>query len=160
MKDDATNADDNPKPRRWLTYSLRSLVALMLVSCVGFAWFGFHWRAYRRWHAAVQPWEAIGGTVNYDWRQEEIVTLVFSRTRVTDAVLVHLRELKQLKNLHLTHTQVTDVGLVCLCELKQLQVLNFSATEVSDAGVVRHYGATKTRENHLVAQSPSSARLG
>ncbi|MEK6239089.1 MAG: hypothetical protein N2C14_30605 [Planctomycetales bacterium] len=37
-------ADDSPKPRRWLTFSLAGLMTFTALACVGFAWFGFHWR--------------------------------------------------------------------------------------------------------------------
>ncbi|MEK6238141.1 MAG: hypothetical protein N2C14_25795, partial [Planctomycetales bacterium] len=52
---------DQPIPprRRWLTYSLRSMVGLMFLASVGFAWFGFHWRAKQKERAAVSAVENL-----------------------------------------------------------------------------------------------------
>jgi serine/threonine protein kinase len=57
-------------------------------------------------------------------------------TPVTDAGLVHLKELKSLTTLDLRETQLTDAGLVHLKELKNLTGLILQGTKVTDAGLV------------------------
>jgi hypothetical protein len=58
------------------------------------------------------------------------------RTKVTDAGLKELAELKGLKELHLQETKVTDAGLKELAGLKGLQELHLrGCREVTDAGV-------------------------
>ncbi|MEK6238140.1 MAG: hypothetical protein N2C14_25790 [Planctomycetales bacterium] len=160
-----SESPDQPKPttRRWLTYSLRSLVALMFLACVGFTWLGYVWRAKQKERAAVAALEKLGATVDYDYHFAEDGFPLASRPDppgpawqrallgddwfaaphcvfcwgepFTDADLVHLRELKQLQWLYLHDTQVTDAGLIHLCELKQLRELVLQGTQVTGEGV-------------------------
>ena len=55
---------------------------------------------------------------------------------MTDAGLVHLKGLTELKELDLSDTRVTDVGLVHVKGLTKLQYLDPSGTQVTDAGLV------------------------
>ena len=54
--------------------------------------------------------ETLGGRVSQN-EQGEVVTVVLSRTRVTDADLAHLAGLTALATLNLADTQVTDAGV-------------------------------------------------
>lgn len=56
-------------------------------------------------------------------------------TKVTDAGLAHIAEMKNLTRLHLEKTAVTDAGLVKLSKLRKLEYLNLYGTQVSDAGL-------------------------
>ena len=63
-------------------------------------------------------------------------------TRITDAGLVHLSGLTNLRDLWLTGTGVgltgtgvTDAGLVHLSGLKKLEVLDLDGTGVTDSGL-------------------------
>jgi beta-lactamase regulating signal transducer with metallopeptidase domain/Leucine-rich repeat (LRR) protein len=53
----------------------------------------------------------------------------------TDAGLVYLKGLTELRRLGLYGTQVTDAGLVNLKGLSKLEVLNLSFTRITDAGI-------------------------
>src|SRR5207253_160541 len=55
--------------------------------------------------------------------------------KVTDAGLKELRELKNLQTLYLNGTKVTDTGLKELKDLKNLRTLEVAFTAVTDAGV-------------------------
>ncbi|MEK6234406.1 MAG: hypothetical protein N2C14_06820 [Planctomycetales bacterium] len=131
---------DSPKPRRWMTYSLRGMFALMVIASVGFAWFGAVWNAKQREREAVAAFEELGAAFIYDYQLNEdgewinppldppgpawLRSLLgddwsaapqhlqlTANIHVTDADLVHLRELKQLKTLAIAFTQVTDEGV-------------------------------------------------
>ena len=71
------------------------------------------------------------------------------RTEVTDAGLVQLEELIQLRYLDLTRTEVTDAGLAHLKGLINLQTLELARTNVTDAGVdVLQMALPKCRIDH------------
>ena len=57
------------------------------------------------------------------------------KTAITDAGLVHLKGLINLKRLILADTQITDAGLVHLRGLKRLQELEVSNTRVTDTAL-------------------------
>ena len=56
---------------------------------------------------------------------------------MTDAGLAHLKELMQLRRLHLKNSQVSDVGLGHLAALTRLELLTVSRQKVTDAGVLQ-----------------------
>jgi hypothetical protein len=64
----------------------------------------------------------------------EDLTVAFSKS-ITDAGLVHLSGLSQLKILSLRRTDITDAGLKHLLPLENLEELNLSETEVTFDGV-------------------------
>ncbi len=64
-----------------------------------------------------------------------VLLSVGQNPEVTDAGLVHLKELGQLRDLRLYATKVTDAGLVDLNEMTQLTHLYLSDTAVTDGGM-------------------------
>lgn len=56
-------------------------------------------------------------------------------TKITDAGLVHLKELPNLKYLDLRFTRITDVGLGHLKGVKKLENIYLGGTKVTPAGV-------------------------
>src|SRR5262249_19638942 len=56
-------------------------------------------------------------------------------TKVSDAGLTHLKELKALTHLYVSNTKVSDAGLIHLKELKGLTSLGLAILPVSDAGL-------------------------
>ncbi len=78
-------------------------------------------------------------------KDQPIVRVELSRTKVTDAGLKHLAGLKQLRTLYLDHTKVTDAGLKHLSGLRQLQWLHLGHTQVTDAGLKHLAGAHAAR---------------
>ena len=65
-----------------------------------------------------------------------LTSLVLSVTQVTDAGLVHLKDLEGLTSLDLHTTKVTDAGLAHVKDLKGLKELRLDGTQVTDAGLV------------------------
>jgi hypothetical protein len=57
------------------------------------------------------------------------------RTRITDAGLVYISKLKNLRNLYLNDTKISDSGLIYLRDLKKLVELDLSNTNVTDKGL-------------------------
>ena len=156
IPDVTTPSPSTPRPRRrWLQFSLRTLLVVMLVLGCGLAWFARE--VEREWaqrEAAVTirkmggrveyvavsggmiptavAW--LGGLIDHDL-SGYVASVSLKGTRVSDAGLVHLQRLTQLVELNLDNTQVSDAGLVHLQGLTQLRWLSLHETRVSDAGV-------------------------
>ena len=77
--------------------------------------------------------ERVGG----EWMRgfDEVVGVDLRHAQVTDAGLVHLTGLANLKKLYLRGTQITDAGLVHLKGHKSLQWVSVYSTPVTDAGL-------------------------
>ena len=65
----------------------------------------------------------------------DLVALGLTGTRVTDAGLVHIKDMKRLGDLELTDTKVTDAGLAHLTKLGHLGILSLYGTKVTDLGL-------------------------
>jgi len=63
--------------------------------------------------AAVKMIEELGGKVRVDDKRpgKPVVAVSLEGTKVTDAGLKELKELKSLRSLYLMHTKVTDAGV-------------------------------------------------
>ena len=88
---------------------------------------------------AITAIRRLGGRVDLDEKKPGKPAVYVSLNReegVTDAGLVHLKELAGLEELWLTETTVTDAGLVHLKGLTRLEKLNLQQTKVGDAGLV------------------------
>ncbi len=72
---------------------------------------------------------------------EKLRSLYLDGSDVTDAGLVNLKSLTNLKRLDLSFTQVTDAGLVHLKGLTKLKYLGLNRTQVTDEGVKKLQGA-------------------
>jgi hypothetical protein len=162
-----------PKPRRrWLQFSLRTLMVLMLLISVPLGWLAFKMRQATEQRAVVRQIEELGGTAVHcgqfepleKWPPRVPSWLLnalgddFFRTinyvalcgsKVTDAELVRLRALPQLRSLYLRGSQVTDAGLVCLPGLTRLEELSLANTRVSDAGLTHLRALTQLRTVNL-----------
>lgn len=62
-------------------------------------------------------------------------SLTLGATKVTDAGLIHLLEMEQLRELSLFSLKITDTGVMQLKRLVNLQALVLSDTQVTDAGL-------------------------
>jgi hypothetical protein len=143
----------SPAPkRRWFQFSLRTLLLVMLVACLGLAPIAYEQHKAIRQQAAVAAIQKLGGRVEYDrslpsrsaWLRvllgddsyRNATGLDLSQTQVTDADLEYVRELPQLRWLAVSETMATDAGLAHLSGLTRLQNLNLGETQVTDAGLV------------------------
>ncbi len=62
-------------------------------------------------------------------------SVYFTRVRITDADLKHLKGLTSLKKLKLNHSPITDAGLKRLQSLTNLVQLHLADTKITDAGL-------------------------
>src|SRR5215475_10522525 len=87
--------------------------------------------------AAVKMIEKLGGTVTRDDKRpgKPVVVVDLRGTKITDAGLKELKELKNLQEVVLFRTAITDAGLKELKELKSLQWLHLGFTKITDAGL-------------------------
>ena len=138
--------------RRW--FQLTMLV-VMTLACVGLGWLAYERNEVRKRRQAIAAIQEFGGDVRFDVKKPfrpkwlrpllgddsagevEAVGHWGAGGGITDAQLVHLRGLTELKFLDLRrHPQLTGAGLVHLQNLTELEILELSDTQVSDAGLV------------------------
>ena len=74
-------------------------------------------------------------------------SLYLTAIEITDAGLVHLKGLANLKWLNLAVTQVTDAGLVHLKGLTKLEGLNLARTQVTYTSVEHAFRLQSTFES-------------
>lgn len=84
----------------------------------------------------------VGADVRLEEGQISLINLGRSSRRLTDDGLKHLKELTNLKQLHLygqpgNQREITDAGLAILESLPMLENLNVSHTKVTDAAIAR-----------------------
>jgi len=149
-----TPATSKPR-RRWLRFSLRTLLVLMLLFGAVFGWFAREVQQARAHREAVKAIEKLGGGVTLvpasggmmrtavggagkllgEDLSYDVSAVLFSETQVTDAGLEYLQALTKLEWLDLDSTLVSDAGLVHLTGLTKLQTLYLGNTQVTGAGV-------------------------
>ncbi len=66
-----------------------------------------------------------------------MVDLNLARTKITDAGLASLSQMKNLQRLRLENTAITDAGLDALKDLPKLEYLNLFNTQITDAGLAK-----------------------
>jgi Leucine-rich repeat (LRR) protein len=168
----------NPPPksrRRWLRFSLRTLLVFVLVLSVPLGWFAWRLDKARRQREVVEAILKAGGSVVYDYQLDkdgrpnggepmtpawlrkslgddffrEVMWVNFHLTQVTDAGLEYIKGLNNLEELDLGNTQVTDAGLEHFKGLNSLEGLWLDNTQVTDAGLKHLKGMTNLRELYL-----------
>jgi hypothetical protein len=138
---------------------LRTTLLLMTVLAVTFGWQSNRIRAQRR---AVNAIQELGGIVQYsdgestnlDWRWRwigkegiaEVTEIDLLRDNMSDAALVHIRQLPTVKRLFLSG-DISDAGLKTLADLPALEELLLVGTKVTLAGVE---GLKRARPNLTV----------
>ena len=168
-----TNTVPEPK-RRWLQFSVRAVLLLMVVIAVPLGW---TMHKVRQQRDAVVALESVGCEVEYrsdDWPptvsnwlwkmlgDDAVATVISVESTfggVSDAGLAKLRGLTQLKSLQLSGKEFTDAGLVNLRGLTQLESLILCYTQVTDAGLVHIQGLTRLRHLDLGGTQVTDAGL-
>jgi hypothetical protein len=134
--------------RRWLRYSLRTLLVLVTIASAGFGWLGLKVRAKHWEREAVKAIEKLGGAVAYDyecdhdgnWMEHSTPTgPVWLRMILGDAFFANV-------DTATFGPQTTDEDLRCLAALDQLKRLYLRRTQVTDAGLVHLRGLTHLKE--------------
>ena len=92
----------------------------------------------------VQFIEKLRGKVARDEElpDKPVIAVALFGTKVTDAGLQQLAELKSLHTLNLGNTRVTDAGLQQLAGLTNLTMLTLDGTQITDAGLQQLAGLT------------------
>jgi internalin A len=165
-----------PVPRTWrkyLRFSMRGLIVLVLVIAAGLGWVV---RSARIQREAVVAIIGVGGLVRYDWEGSiangspaaqswaprwivdligfdyfgQVTAVVLSpSSKATDAAIVQVGRLSHLKLLKLNGSSLSDAGLAHLKGLTNLSVLDLSDMHVSDAGLAYLNRLTKLSELDL-----------
>ena len=144
----------SPRKRRWLSFSVKTLLLLVLVSGVAFGWLGMRLRKAGLQRESVTTIEQLGGQVRYEYQEDKwdkpsgpewlrdllgrhffdrVVAVYFStpgipNDRVND--ISFLSGMDHLRLLYLDRTAVRDISL--LADKKELQVLSISNTQIED----------------------------
>ncbi len=82
-----------------------------------------------------------------------LVWLNLGRTNVTDAGLVRIAALPQLRRLSVANTSVSDVGIASLGVLPKLEVLNVYGSKVGDAGLLASCAMPQLRKVYAFASA-------
>jgi hypothetical protein len=157
--------------RRWYQFSLRSMLIFTFVCAVASAWVARRMEQKRKVQEAVEAIIQKGGRVYYDYQTQEFggfnataqppgpewllrllgknffaeiedVDFSAGARRATDADLVHLNVLPNLRALLLRDAKISDDGLANLEELTKVRALDLSGATVTDAGLVHLQGLT------------------
>ena len=152
--------------RRFLRFSVRGMIVLVLVIGAGLGLFVHEAHVQRDAVAAIKK---AGGSVSYDWAWKDgtsvpggkpwaprwlvdlvgvdyfgHVTIVWSPPRAgsTDATLAQIGRLTQLQVLDLPESFISDAGLAHLEGLTNLFDLGLEGTQITDAGLAHLKGLT------------------
>jgi hypothetical protein len=150
MQADPIKTDPPRRKRRWLQFSLRSLLIFTLICAVGSAWVAHRMEQKRKEREIVAAIIKSGGEVYYDyqvdpsgiphggaerisptgphWSRQLFGENFFSdvksvRFKGGDTEFENIKELTQLQTLDLSQSTVTDAGLVLLDRFPRLERL-------------------------------------
>jgi hypothetical protein len=146
------------KPCRRLRYGLITLLVLVVVAGIAMCWINRRMESAMRRTEAVEAILKSGGGARFDFEVDEsgkrlakarepgpawlrylmgqdLGTNVIEAEVQTDDALEGVKELPQLRKLHLFSKRVTDAGLRHLETVSQLETLFLEETRVTDEGV-------------------------
>ncbi len=172
------NATARPR-RRFLRFSLRAMLLLVVVIGVGLAWLGQALVKGKHQRSVVKALQQADCSVDYeDLALKERVTIleklrdrlgceqplhvrqIWSHSsQVTDAQLVHLEWMSELTSLGLRGSQITDAGLANLRGLTNIETLHLDDTHVTDKGLVDLQRLTKLEDLRLSGTQVTDAGL-
>lgn len=156
---------DTSKPcRRWLRYGLIPLLVLVTVAGIGMCWIAEKMRESMRRTEAVEAIFKSGGGARFDFEVDEsgkplaqarepgpawlrylmghdLGANVIEAEVQTDDALEGVKDLPQLRKLHLFSNRITDAGLMHLEEVDQLETLYLEETQVTEGGVKKLHQA-------------------
>ncbi len=142
--------------RRFFRYSLRTLMLVVTVFCIGLGSIGIQIKQARHQRQAVEAILATGGIILYEYQRTNsdppgpewlrriigdeyfftIGYVDFSGSKVNNASLAAVVNfLASVKYLSLFSTEVTDEGLENLKELTNLRIVHIISTKITDEGM-------------------------
>lgn len=152
---------DAPKRRRWLRYSLITLLVLLVIAGVTMTWIGRTMRAWAQRTEAVESIANAGGKVRFDFQIDEsgnrvaeakphgsawlrpwmgsddLGSNVVEAEVPADAALKDIECLHNLRSLELTSSGITDACLPHLEHLSQLESLHLHETRLTEQGILK-----------------------
>ncbi len=169
-----------PRPkrrtRRFLQFSLRSLLVFVLLVSIGMSWLGVKLQRARKQREAVEAIEKAGGFVIYEqdggssvpeWARAifgddffvDVVEVVMPETDFGDYEATYLKGLTDLTGLYLIQAQITDAGLEYLEGLTSLTCVSLQFTQVTDAGLAHLKGLANLERLCLCGTQVTDAGL-
>ncbi len=143
--------------RRYLRFSVRGLIALVLVIGLGLGWIV---RSARIQREAVASITRAGGSLEYEWQWDnrrnapqevprtprwladltgvelfDYVVTARVKQADADAQIAHVGRLSALVELHLSGTNASDSGISHLAGLTDLKILRLNQTRITDVGL-------------------------
>ena len=160
-----TTPSPKRRPRRFLQFSLRSLLVFVLLASIGMSWLGVKLERARRQREAVEAVVKAGGWVYYDyefhdddvgeefvpkWARElfgddfffDVVGVGMFFQDFGDDEATCLKELTGLEGGHFGFSQITDAGLENIEKLADLKGLSLEIRGITDAGLKHLEGMT------------------
>jgi hypothetical protein len=155
VRETAESTGANVKPRRWLRFSLRTLLVLVTLACI---WLGMVVNRAEQQRRTVAAFRALGNRVEYDtpytnprgepsnwrWLRSWLGNDYFDSAYyvglshgVDDELLHRVRCLRGVRRLDVMGPKVTDEGMAAISRVSTLETLAVHAQEVTDEGV-RH----------------------
>ena len=167
---DSTQPNVQPR-RRWLSFSIRTLLVAMLIFASLFAWLGKHVIRTRAERPVVAQIQAAGGNAYYDYQLgfefinpsnaptgSELVRAVLGDdiyatvnavlfyNPTTDADITDLHKLANLLDVSISGPGITDKSIDDLLRINKLRSLNLSDTSITPDGLSR-LSASKTLQH-------------
>ena len=164
--------------RRWLQFSLRSLIFFTLIGGIASGRLGRFieekieesnekerilaeqrkaWEESHKTAATLSQWPGVMAMVCSQLRAPNDVYVEISYPSATDDTLLRLVGLRQIGSLHVRESQVTDGGVRHLASLTELQHLMIHSKKVTDASLAHLHGLTNLRGLDLKSTSVSDA---
>jgi len=156
------------RERRWLQYSVRSLLVLTLLAAIGLGWVRHEMNRLQAEEEAVAAIRALGGTVLYEtnpftdeppgpgwlrWVLGENFFREVEQVRfpagVDDDAVRHLDRLRGLSDLDLRGARVTNAGLEPVWRKRGLIKLDLGSTALTDDDSPRLAGLRQLKALHL-----------
>ena len=175
--------------RRWFQYSLRTLLLLVLLACIGTSYTAVRIDRAKQEREASEAIERVGGLVQYDyqpaqgpfqvqpppgpaWARKLLGENFFAHvvgvnlepfaraSLVTDRDMEPLEKLRQLRSLDLAGCRrVTGAGLAHIEGLRGLEDLSLTNTAIADAGLVHLHRLSRLRRLNLCGTAVTDAGL-
>jgi hypothetical protein len=126
------------RKRRWLRFSLRTLLVVVVLLSVPLGWFALKMREAERQRRAVEAITEAGGWVRYDWALDESGRDSGRQGPPAPAWLLKLvgEDLfSDIACVHLADFDTSQVAFEYLKGLTSLIYLDLSGTGVTDAGI-------------------------
>ena len=174
----ASMNEQSPKSgRRWLRFSLRSLMLLVAIVSIPLGWMAWQVNRVRNQRLIVAELSSVGGQVIYSYRSQQMRPQeppgpkwlrsllgddIFSDVKevdirhdhVTEQTLARIATLHAVHTLHMESGQISDNGLAHLAKMSTLQQVVLQSRGFSDASL-----AQLTKSKGLKALTVYSPKL-